>query len=471
MRLAPLLLLLALAGCVSPLQGAAPASVAALAEPVPGFEQHHDHGDPALHDFASGMTLLGYASLVPGDAGADAAKRGNWINSEIVIRGDWAFVGYIAGPVRFAVVNVSDAAHPKMVGTFPTSDAWTMDLSASDDGNWVFVSVTTSAVGTLFDRQYLLKATETPDGLAGPGLMAVDVRDKAHPRLAAWLPIHGLGPHTAVYHKYPDGREVVFADKAEGTIPLNGIEAVAFEDAPAGGGKVLRPLGFTPLGADGKDFPHDVDVQMHPILHKTLLYAAGFETGLHVYDASDPAQLREIGAFTTYPGTEEVNVHDVHPFPFLVDGRHYTVTAPELLTDPHTGHLRFYDTTDPTHPKLVSSWMMPGNYTTDVQLLFSTHNFVFLPDGRVALSHGHAGVWIVDWLGPGGAAQPDPARIAAPRAEAYYVPHAQGAKPVPWAPVPGVPWVWGTATDADGTLWALDIASGLYALAPIAPQP
>jgi hypothetical protein len=471
MRLPALLVLALLAcGCASPLLSPAgtPGAVASM-EPVPGFAQGHDHRDPSQHAFSQGVDLVSYDNLAPGLEGADASKRGNWVNSEIVVRGEWAFVGYLGGPARFAVVNVADAAHPKIVGTFPTSAAWTMDLTASDDGNWVYASVTNGAIGTLFDAQYLLKAAEAPDGIAGPGLLAVDVRDKAHPALAGFLPIHGLGPHTAVWHKYADGREVVFAQKAEGNVPANGIVAVEVLDDPAGG-KLLRPISFTPLGLDGSDFPHDVDVQVHPVTNRTLLYVAGYYSGLHVYDVGDPAAPVEIGAFTDYPAGEDLALHDVHPFPGLVAGRHYTVTAPELLTDRGTGHLRFYDTTDPAKPRLVSSWTMPGNYTVDVQLLFSPHNFVFLPDGRVALSHGHAGVWIVDWLGPGGAAAPDPERIAHPRATGYYVPHPLGASPPTWTPVPGVPWVWGTGVDANGHLWALDVATGLHGLAP-APFP
>lgn len=457
--LALLLTLSAAAGCVATDAGEPTPDAAAgasLDAASPGFAQAHDHDDPLAHAFGSGMTPIGYHALAA-DADAsragDATARGNWGNSEIIVRGAHAYVGYLASPWRFAIVDVSEPATPTLVSAFETSGAWTMDLDVSSDGDWVFVSVTHEAVGTVFATDYLAQAASAPTGVAGPGVMVVDARDRANPKLSSFMPIHGLGPHTAVHHEYPDGREVVFADKAEGTVPGNGIVVLDVVDTPAGN-RVLQPLAFIPIGADGADFPHDVDVQLHPLTNRTLLYVASYYTGLRIYDVTDPTAPEAIATFADYPTGEDVAIHDVHPAPALIGGKHYTLTAPELLAHPDTGRLRVYDTTDPAAPTLVGSWKMPGEYVVDEQLLFSPHNFVFLADGRVALAHGHAGVWIIDW-----ASCP-----SAPTADAFFVPSVEGAVRPTWSPLPGAPWMWGTAVDEAGNLFASDVHSGLHAL-------
>ena len=459
-RALPALLGLAvlLAGCVAQPAGEGPVAPASEAGGAPpGFAQDHDHLDPTLHEgFGHGLDRLAYHNLAPEAAAAgDAAQRGAWINSEIIVRGDHAFVGYIGAPWLFAIVDVRDAAAPRLVGVFETANAWTMDLAVSEDGNWVFASVYPGAAGTLFASDYLVRNAQAPTGAPLPGVMVVDARDKANPVMTGFLPVHGLGPHTATYHRYEDGREVVFANKADAP-PGNAVVVAEVVGLPTGG-RTLRPLTAFTLNAVGSSFPHDVDVALHPVTGQTLLYAAYWSDGLVVVDVSDPANPMLVSRSADVPEGEEVNVHDVHPYPRLVGGRHYTLTAPEMPTGDATGHLRVWDTTDPAAPVHVASWTLPGEYVVDHPFSFSPHNFVFLPDGRVALAHGHAGVWVVEWLDAEGAAP-----LAQPRAVAWALPHAAGAKPPAWTPVHGVPWAWGTATDAAGNLWVADVTSGLH---------
>ena len=457
MRALPLLLVLA-AGCVTPaaeLEDARPAAHDAL---HPGFEQDHDHRDASLHaGFGHGMETLGYHNLAPGTDGSDASERGAWVNSEIILRGDHAFVGYIGAPWLFSVIDVRDPMAPTLVSVFETANAWTMDLAVSEDGNWVFASVYPGAAGTVFAADYLLQNAHVPSGAPLPGVMVVDVRDKARPAMTGFLPVHGLGPHTATYHRYEDGREVVFANKADAP-PANGILVAEVVALPTGG-RTLRPLStFALEGPADASFPHDVDVQRHPLTGRTLLYAAYWQHGLVVVDVTDPAAPTLVSRTADVPEGEEVNVHDVHPYPALVGGRHFTLTAPEMPNAQTTGHLRVWDTTDPAAPVQVSSWTLPGGYVVDKPFSFSPHNFVFLPDGKVALAHGHAGVWVLEWLGADGAPLPEP------RVVAWHLPHATGATPPSWTPVEGAPWVWGTAVDAAGNVWASDVAGGLHGL-------
>ncbi len=434
---------------------------------IPTFPQEHDHRDPALHEAGDGLDVVGYHNLVPGTDGADAAARGGkWLGSEIIVRGDHAYVGYLGAPWLLAIVNVSDSVAPRMEGVLEANGAWTVDVAVSDDGDWAFLSLYNgAAVGTLFARDYVLRTDPVPTGPATGGVLVVDARDRARPSISSFFPFYGLGPHTAFYHRYPDGREVVFANKAD-PVPGNGVALLEVVAAP-GGGRALEPRGFFALPEELGPFafPHDGEAQEHPVTGRTLAYLAYSEPGLTIVDVTDPTRPALVSVFRDYTsGAEQGIVHDAHPVPGLVGGRHYAMTAPEIVTGGATGKLRVYDTTDPAAPTLVGEWTMPGEYVVDEAFNFSPHNFVLTPDARVALAHGHAGVWVLDWLGRGGRDAPDPERIASPIAVAYRATAPPTVAPVEWSPVGGVPWVWGTAIGPDGTVWASDVASGLVGL-------
>jgi hypothetical protein len=438
--------LLLAAGCVSPLS---PASTVepALAALVPTLVQEHDHLDPALHHDAHGLEVVGSHAL------ADA--RGDWMTSEIIVVGDYAYVTYLGAPWLLAIVDLRDAAAPQLVSQWSTANAWGMDLAVDEAGEFVYVAVYPSVVGDVFTPGYFVDHLGPPDGVNGPGIAVVDVRDKANPTLSSFLPMHPLGPHTVGYHKYPDGREVVFGNHAD--IQLGNAVEIAEVVALPTGGKALRPLSFWWLDSPiSTDQPHDVDAAEHPLTGQTLLYVAYTFAGVAIVDISDPAQPRFVARTQTMEDSADALVHDIHPYPELVDGRHFTVAAPEIITGDTSGTVRFYDTTDPAAPELVGTWRMPGEYVTVEEFGFSTHNFVFAPDGQIALAHGHAGVWMIDWLS---------SRGEDAQATAYYAGAQPGAVPPTWAPIWGTPWYWGTAYDARGVLWASDVMGGIVSLA------
>lgn len=456
MRALGVLLLLA-AGCVAPGTSVPPGATSA-ADVLPSFPQEHDHADPALHDHAEGLSLLGAHSLAP-----DGGRRGDWLTSEIIVRGDHAYAAYLGAPWILAIVDVTDASAPVLLSQVPLANAWGMDLAVSDDGDWVYLAVYPSAVGELFAPGYALDHLAAPNGPAAPGILVVDARDRAAPSVASFYPMHGLGPHTVWYHRMDDGRELVFANKAD-VQAGNGVVITEAVTTPTGS-RVLRPVSiwWADTATDGIQ-PHDVDVQVHPFTKQTLLYVAYEGHGMFIVDVSDPATpktVSRIGGNADAWAADSI-LHDVHPYPDVVDGRHYTVAAPEIITGDSSGTLRIYETTGPAAPALVGTWLMPGEYVVDEPFGFSTHNFVFLPDGKIALGHGHAGVWLVDWLS---------SRGVAPVGTAYYAKAQPGAAAPEWAPVHGTPWFWGTGVDARGVLWASDTMGGLVGLAqtPVAP--
>lgn len=436
-----------LAGCATPVAPSATDVVAP--EVAPSFDQEHDHRDAALHAASEGLRRLGGHTL-----GEKGGARGDWMTTEIVVAGDHAYIAYLGAPWLLAIVNITDPAAPQLVGQFPTTNAWGMDLAVSEDGDWVFVGVYPSAVGEIFTPGYTAAHLGAPAGIAAPGVAVIDARDRTAPVLSSFLPTHGLGPHTVGYHKYPDGREIVFADKAD--LQVGNAILISELVATPLGGRMLQPLSLWMLdGPSDPDQPHDADAEEHPLTGQTLLYVAHTHAGIAIVDITDPSAPTLVSQSTEGPDGADALVHDVHPYPFLVDGKHYTIASPEIITAETSGTLRIYDTTDPAAPALVGTWRMPGEYVTDEPFGMTMHNFQFLPDGRIALAHGHAGVWLIEWI---------ESRGTAPVATAYYAEAFPDATPPSWSPVSGTPWYWGTAIDARGVLWASDTMGGLVSL-------
>jgi hypothetical protein len=156
-------------------------------------------------------------------------------------------------------------------------------------------------------------------------------------------------------------------------------------------------------------FPHDVSVQVHPFTHQTLAYVAYWDVGMVILDVGDPANPKHVSTFHDFGPAAYGKVHMVRAFPELIDGKHVSMIEPEVGGEKDTGYLTFVDTTDPAHPKYVSSWILPGNLTSQ-GLRFSPHYFD-VADGRVCMASYHAGVWVIDVH--------DAANLAHPRSAAF----------------------------------------------------
>lgn len=449
-RALALMVSLLAAGCAT----LAPAPEAPTATPPlieSPFAQSHDHGDATLHRDALGTTLLGSHLLAP-----EGATRETWLTSELIIRGDLAVVGYVGAPWLIATVGVSDPAAPRLLAQMPYTNAWAMDVAVSEDAKWAFVSVYPGAAIAFFDPNEVPRTLAAPEGIPAPGIAVIDLADPAAPGLSSYFPIHGLGAHTAVYHRYESGREIILANKAD-PAPGSGTLILDVVTTPTGD-RVLKPLSFWAIEGAGSDlFPHDLDVQTHPIDGRTYASIAYWDAGLVLLDITDPAAPAMVGQGRDAPAGEELQIHDARAYPTLVGGRHYTVTTPEIPSGDATGHMRVWDTTDPAHPTHAASWILPGEHVVDEPFGYSPHNHQYLPDGRLALAHGHAGTWILRW-------HEGDALLAEPRAEAYYAASINPAPPPAWAPVKGNPWHWGTAIADDGTLWISDTMGGLAAV-------
>lgn len=422
---------------------------AALLPPFTGapLVQEHDHSDPAAHALSYGLSKVGHHSAFAESVWP--AKAGS-IN-ELAVKPPYVYVSRSAPQGGFAILNVSDPANPVLEGEFLSEGG--SDIEVSEDGNWVFLA----SQRTVPDPAQLAGA---PLQHAPRGVYIVDVSDKANPRMERFFPLPVNGPHTNFYYKMGDRQLLVLCTY---DLVANPTSSDLVMSNPATQRVLITEIVQGPLGWDlkvlstyqvtsgaGLILPHDATVQKHPITGQELMYVAYWDAGLRIVDITDPSKPKEIGSFLDFAPSAYKNLHDAKAFPMLVEGRHITAVAPELVTAPEAGQITFLDTTDPTKPVKLGHWSLPGDMQTTTPFLFSPHNFDIAEDGTLAYAHYHAGVWLLD-VGT-------LANLQSPPVLGFYLPHEKRE-----GYTGSVPNVWGVF-QRDGKIWASDIGTGLYVL-------
>ncbi|HWG90526.1 MAG TPA: hypothetical protein VNZ52_06705, partial [Candidatus Thermoplasmatota archaeon] len=327
------------------------------------------------------------------------------------------------------------------------------DIEVSEDGNTVFLA----SQRTVPDALQLLNA---PTAHTPRGVYIVDVTDKKNPRMESFFPLPVNGPHTDFYYKMGDRELLILCTYDLVANPLDSslltsnpaTQRVLITEIVNGPqGKTLEILSvYQVRSGPGLVFPHDATVQKHPLTNQTLMYVAYWDAGLRIVDISDPTNPVELSSFDDFAPSAFKNSHDAKAFPMLVEGRHVTAVAPELVTAPEDSQITFVDTTDPANPVKLGYWSLPGDMQTTEPFLFSPHNFDISEDGLLAFAHYHGGVWLLDVS--------NLTNLAAPPVLGYYQPHMPRE-----GYTGGIPWVWG-AFLRDGKIWASDTGTGLYIL-------
>lgn len=433
MKLAPALMALLVAGCLGPQAATNPAAPLPF---TPDFDfsnvivQGHDHGDPALHDAAYGLELVGFTSMMDAPG---AYAPGGYL--ELAMAGAWAFVSN-NGPDRgFSIVDVSDPAAPRHVSDFvPAHGA---PVAAAGGGTYWDVSVTEDASLVILSAQAAVVPGEAPGGV-----YLVNVEDKTHPVQESFTPmidnaallaggVHNANPFVV------DNKLYVAATSANGKTHLYAVEG----NAPS---RRLRELSVV-------DGMHDSAVQKHPITNETLLYTAA--GGVFIWNVDDPAHPAQV-AFVQ-DSDKLSSYHETIPSNVLIEGRHYTVAATESMGPPTPFTL--LDTTDPTDPIPVGQWILPLELDEPTRpYQYSGHNVDF-DRGRIYIGHNHAGVWVLDVS--------TAERVRAPVPVAFYLPHETDGPAIPRdLTADASPAVWRATYHTDGLVWAPDANHGLVAL-------
>lgn len=439
------------------------------------------------HAGSHNMQLVGYSNGFDDSGDPDRIPRAGTYN-ELAVTPEHVYLvrksndGSYGG---FSIIDIRDPARPHVVSSFAALGG--ADIEVNPEGTLAFFAAQRNSVGEV--------AGGAQSDSAGPprGIYVVDISDKKAPVLDSFTAMPANGPHTLTFHRHANGSDYLLActydlvtDPATGAIvgsvPVT-QRLIVFLIAPnpiseaglPGPSVALVPVAqfqVTEAPPEGKlYFPHDAAVAIHPDTGQTLITLAYWDKGVRFLDFSTPPapqspgapapQLREIGAFTEFSPSAFNNIHFARAFDapmeaFGADGErerlHVTVAEPEIVQAPdETGQITFLDTSDPTKPRTLGHWTLPRQSPPlgVSSLDFSPHNFD-LWDGKVALAHNHAGVWIIDVS--------TAENMADPVGTGFYM-TAKARTDSPTLQ----PRAWGVF-EQGGLLYASDEATGLYVL-------
>lgn len=96
-------------------------------------------------------------------------------------------------------------------------------------------------------------------------------------------------------------------------------------------------------------------------------------------------------------------MHSIRVVPEPWDGRHYIVTGPEFAerpVDAPTGIVRVLDSTDPANLREVAAWTLPHDVEWNGTFQFSNH-YLTTWNRTIFVSMYHGGVWAIDTAGIG----------------------------------------------------------------------
>lgn len=417
------------------------------------------HSIPDLHTAGRGMALVGHASvqdILP------LGMRGSI--TAIDVWNDYVVVAGMEGGMAFAIVDISDKSNPKAVGWANSpANGWTARFS--DDGNYVFYGCQMAAlqstptnpgqaVGTCDDPAKVHLPGDVAPGSNPAGVSVWDVSDKTAPRFVTFTAV--AGSHNIFYQRI-NGEDYVFT---------SGTAILRFDRQAMSLDVVAEVQGR-----------HDSSVVRHPVTGDWLLLTGTGE--LNIWNVNDPAQPEIV-----YEPPEDedyqspwVGWHDQVMVPQLVDGRAILLLAGEsscntIPTPPGAQCARsverlpdiisIVDITNPIEPVLLGQWQPPFDPALPWnQYTFSVHEMAATPQGQIATSWYHGGVWVIDVS--------TRERQASPVVVAAYQPH----EPVNVLPSTFiqivqtmVPFAWSAAWTRDGYLLVPDMHTGLYVLEP-----
>lgn len=440
--------------------------------------EHGDgaHTDAELHNGSFNVELIGYHNGID-DSGDTGRIPAAGTYNELAMGRDHVYLsrgspdGSFGG---FSIINIAeDPSQPRRVGEFNVQGGG--DLEVNGDETLVFFATQRNSVDQVTGG---IQDNQDPRAGLPFGIYVVNVADKRAPSLDSFIPLPPNGPHTLTYFRHPNGMEYVLActydllrnpqdsNEITGVVSVtqrviiyqvnNPVNVPGGPRIPAGLAPVAQFQNTESVPAGKLSFPHDTRVQVHPTYGggaSLLMYVAYWDKGMRVVDITAPMAPTEVGFFTDFGPSAYNNLHLVQPFDELIDGKHITVAEPEIISaDGETGQMTFLDTSEPEQPMKLGHWTLPLGAEGQLGVRafdFSPHNFD-LWDGKMAIAHNHAGVWVVDVSNQDNLEQP--------KSVGYYM-TAQ-----PRMNSPSIqPHVWGVF-EQGGLLYASDVATGLYVL-------
>ncbi|MBW3581954.1 MAG: hypothetical protein KY455_02540 [Euryarchaeota archaeon] len=435
------------------------------------IEVEHDHRAPTEPDHNGGVNL----ELVSWNTlGIKLGEQGfaNFVFHEDDDE-DLAFVAVDGDTTAgFVIADVSDPANVTVLDSYMMVGNSVQEVRVTADGRYALMNVQD------------LPGAETAVGTAeGQGcticLHLFDVSDRTDVRWLDALPVDNIGTHNMHVHTVGDTEYVFYVGQPASynfptNLPGNYIGIAEIVTTPTGAKLVKVGEWRDPAVAKidaGRSFPHDVLVYDHPLTGKPVGYLSYWDGGAVTVDFSDVRNPVTLDVDRTMDGSGALAIHWFMPEPEArADGRVIAWSAPEIGSlESDSGVVRAYDVTDPADIKHLGVWGVPGEMSIPGKYVFSGHTT--MPDmerGLLAVSHYHAGVWVLDVTDP-----------AAPKHLAYYMTNGNAThtydgdiwwKKPNFSPDGFGPNVY-QARWKDGQLFVTDRGTGLYVLDYTGPIP
>ena len=463
--------------------GIAAASGAASAHEMGGASSasagsgDHDHADGGQHGGTANVEDVGYHSLggvgPASESGSPSSPHYGAI-TELRAHGDHLYVGVFSSddPTNDRGMAVLDVGEFNAAGTptelrdaelsvlsFLRNDdpaAAVMDVKASDDGRYVFISK--QPYTALFEE------TDPTPGTSGEGtsasasaLQAVDVSDPANPRVVGSYDAWTTGPHNATYHRI-DGTEYLFAvkDLNDGTAGLYAFEF----DRTTGAFVLLNRFtvdgNLLGVGDGGLSYIHDITVQDDPRLGRPVGYLSYWDAGLYALDLSTPADISVLGHYSMDAA------HYAEPAPAFVDGTRVVVAGQEISSAENGSSGKLYlldadglddgfDGSDNIARLDEWEWRSDVSFSN---FTLSPHNFDVTDGGYVHLGHYHGGTRFLEIeRDPWALTERGYFRAVNEVPESSKMQGLNSAAPFTWC-----------AVQHNGVTYAADVNTGVYAL-------
>lgn len=387
---------------------------------------------------------------------------------QVVVQGNYAYVGHMKPPHGTSIIDVSDPAAMKVVAHIDPP-AWSHTHKVRVAGDLMITNVEQD------QRHFLRKGDKIPAlraagksdaviaaelgvaledipeldaarerGYDGGGFRVWDISDKTAPRLLSYVRTFGFGTHRFDM----DENYAYISTEMEGYV--GNILVIYDLSDPSNPTEVSRwhmpgqhvANGETPTG---QGYSHRLH---HAMRCGNEFWAAVWHTGLRVLDCSDITKPRQIGSYI-WPEAIPEPTHTVMPLEERIGGRRYAVAIDEEHAH-QPGRLHGFiwvmDVTDIQNMEPVAAWDLSERacpYVGEEGARFGAHQFREKLDGTLVYATWFAGgLRVIDLADP-----------HLPQEVAYFMPER--------SPEGRAPQSNDVDVDENGRIYLLDRVSGL----------
>ncbi len=375
---------------------------------------------------------------------------------QVVVQGDFAYVGHMQPPHGTTILDISDPANPTIVSQSTLPDPYSHTHKVRVVGDLMFTNY------EQFNRHLLRKGDALPDarkklaatlgrrpsddelavevggvkgsdiakideaqkrGYADGGFRIYDIADRADPKLLCHKKTYGFGVHRFDV----DEAYAYMSTEMEGYI--GNILVVYDYCDPTDPKEVSRwsMPGQHLAGGEQPTWRGYRNRLHHAIRVGDEFWASCWHAGLRVIDASDIKNLKTTGEYDYHPPVPEPT-HTVMPLEQLIDGRRIAVVVDEEHSGKTRGQLHgfmwTFDVTDLSDIKPLAIWNLDETdspYSRVPGGRFGAHQYREKLDSTlVYLTWFSGGLRIVDVA--------DPAR---PREVGFFIPEPVDGNPSP----------------------------------------